>query len=1460
MDKNFDAGLRHMNAGNFKKAIPLFEKTLHSYPQDHRTLFHLALCYYKLEDYTTAAKRFIEARDAEPTHAVTIDYLALSLLKCDQTLMALEVIDDALAVGIQDASLMNRAGIIFYNLANYRLAAEYYRRAIELDDDEEVYKNNLKLAEKELAGNPQYDQAESDKLQKVADDAFAEKKYAEAADAYIRAIIFNPEKYVLYNNVGAALDSAEKYPQAALWYRRALMINNSYGFAHRNLLSTANNQKDYYLARYHALRAQDLGVDDAGFYNRCGITLAYLERFNEALTWFKKASDKDPANETYKGNVKYALDRITQPAPSYNRDAARQHFNTGDTFFNTKDYATAIQHYTKAIEVDPTYRAGYSNIGVCYSFLKQKDTALLWFYRAIGVESSYGHSWMNVGHTESGRKHYNEAIYHYKKALEYGKNGAEMYNWIGNCYYNQGQQGQSIQWYQKAIELAPDEEVYKNNLANARKYGSTENPEEAKKWNKQGDAHYDKEEYDKALQCYLKANELHPANGEYLSNIGYACNNLKQYQQGIPYVQQAITARPNAASYHNLLGDLYYGLENYKQAIVHYKDAIAQAADKHLYYANISYAAKNLKDYETAKQYGLKAIELGRDNAAFYNHVGNVLYWMDDFLTAIQYYDKAIALDGSNSTYRENKENAEKKLITLFGGSASAPRAKNPAEARRWNEKGDEYYNAENYSEAIKCYLKAIEQDATNAIYPSNIGYSYHALQDYTAGIPYMQTALKLAPANANYHNLLGNLVYGNEDYKQSIVHYLDAIKHNPDDQVFHSNISNAYKETGDYTKALEHAMKALELGRTTAAHYNTIGNLLYWQERYQESIQWYEKAVAEEPEDVYKENLQNARDAVQNPPASSGSTTGSSAPSTSSTGDDPGPVNLEEVMQELHALVGMDNIKQDIDQLMKFLRVNKMRKERGMAAMPLSLHTVFMGPPGTGKTTVARLMGKIFRALGILKKGHVVEVDRSKLVSEYIGQTAKDTNKLVDDALDGILFVDEAYTLKPPDSPKDHGQEAIDTILKRMEDDRERLVVIVAGYEAEMERFLTSNPGLKSRFNRYFNFLDYKPEELLYLFETFLSSKMYRLTEAASAKLNRYFEHLYTNRDSSFGNGRMVRNLMERVIQAQSFRIAELIDINEDTLLTVSEEDINSVIGCEFSEEPEESLEDILAELQKLVGMDNIKQDIQQLMRFLRVEQMRSQQGHSGTPISLHTVFYGPPGTGKTTVARLMGRIFKALGILKKGHVIEVDRSKLVAEYVGQTAPRTNAVIDDALDGILFIDEAYTLKPAGSGNDFGQEAIDTLLKRMEDDRDRLIVIVAGYKNEMQAFIKSNPGLESRFNRYFTFLDYNQDELLGIFKLLTKSKGFDLINEAEDQLHHYFTQCYTYRNATFGNGRLVRNVFEKVVQAQSFRIAEHTELSTGDLFTIHLQDIRRVISDCPPPVPPDDPKERKIGF
>ncbi|MCD6182540.1 MAG: tetratricopeptide repeat protein [Candidatus Cloacimonetes bacterium] len=1457
MDKNYDAGLRHMNAGKFKKAIPLFEKSLTKNPNDHDTLFNLALCLYKTEKYTAAAKLFFQARAIQPTHAVTIDFLISSLVQSEEFLRALDVIDDALVRGLEDASLMNRAGIVFYNLANYRMAAEYYQKAIILNNDEQVFKDNLKLAKDELAAEPTYDLEESKKHTAAASTAFNAKNYAESIESYKRAMLFNPNSEVTYYNIAVSNSWLDNYDLAQLWYERALVINPQYQSAFGSLAGTCLTLKDNLRALYFVQRQEALGPLDALSANRAGIAFANLQLYSQALPYFQKAATLDPADQTYQKNVTFTQERMHQAPPAYSREQARMHYKTGDTFYDQKDYVTAIQHYRKAIEVDPHFAVAYNDIAVCYSNLKKKETALVWYQRSVGADLSYAQGWMNIAHSYYSQKKWKEALLHFEKAVASGKDTASAYNMVGNCLYNDGKYRLAIPWYQRAIDKEPNTEVYQNNLNNARKY-APDTGEEAKKLNKTGDGYFENKDFSKALDCYLKANQLHPGNSEYLSNIGYCYERLKQYQPGILYVQQAIQVKPQAAHYHNLLGDLYYGLENYTQAIIHYKDAITQDGTKHLYHANIAYAAKNLEQYETARIHGLKAIELGRDSAIFYNHVANILFWLKDFQGAIALYDKAISRDPGNETFINNRKNAVEERDASGRTQFSSPTPANAAEAKRWNTKGDTFFEKKEYQQALDCYIKSNQLHPGNGEYLGNIGYCYERMDNYQPGIPYVQQAIQIKPQAAHYHNLLGDLYYGLENYAQAIIHYKDAIVKKPDNHLYLSNVSYAAKNLEDYSMAEEYGRKAIAAGHKNGGFYNHVGNVLYWLEKYAESIPFYEKAIALSPDDVYKENLQNARDAVANPPTSS--TTGSSASSTSSVGDDPGPVNVEAVMEELNALVGMENIKQDIDQLMKFLRVNKMRKERGMEAMPLSLHTVFMGPPGTGKTTVARLMGKIFRALGILKKGHVVEVDRSKLVSEYIGQTAKETNKLIDEALDGILFVDEAYTLKPEGGGKDFGQEAIDTILKRMEDERERLVVIVAGYETEMDRFLSSNPGLRSRFNRYFNFLDYKPDELLYLFNAFLKSKQYQLTEDASDKLLRYFTHLYSKRDANFGNGRMVRNLMERVIQIQSFRIAEFVNIDEKTLLTITEGDINAVIGSDFNEEPEESLDDVLAELDKLIGMNNIKDDIQQLMRFLQVEQMRSEQGHSGTPISLHTVFYGPPGTGKTTVARLMGRIFKALGILKKGHVIEVDRSKLVAEYVGQTAPRTNALIDEALDGILFIDEAYTLKPAGSGNDFGQEAIDTLLKRMEDDRDRLIVIVAGYKKEMQAFIKSNPGLESRFNRYFNFLDYNQDELLGIFKLLTRSKGFSLIEEAEERLHGYFHQCYTNRNATFGNGRLVRNIFEKVVQAQSFRIAENTDLSTGDLFTIHSDDIKRVIDESPAPEPTDKTSGRKIGF
>lgn len=258
--------------------------------------------------------------------------------------------------------------------------------------------------------------------------------------------------------------------------------------------------------------------------------------------------------------------------------------------------------------------------------------------------------------------------------------------------------------------------------------------------------------------------------------------------------------------------------------------------------------------------------------------------------------------------------------------------------------------------------------------------------------------------------------------------------------------------------------------------------------------------------------------------------------------------------------------------------------------------------------------------------------------------------------------------------------------------------------------------------------------------------------------------------------------------------------------------------------------------ELKALIGLNSVKEEISSLANFIKLNQRRVEQGLPMTNISFHCVFTGNPGTGKTTVARLLAGIFKELGVLKKGQLIETDRSGLVAEYIGQTAIKTNKIIDSALDGVLFIDEAYTLAQAGT-QDYGHEAIATLLKRMEDNRDRLVVVLAGYGEEMKMFIDSNPCLKSRFNRYINFPDYSAEELMAIFKLYLKKQQYELSSEALNFTKSYLSKVVSEKQIDFGNARFVRNLFEKTIEQQANRLADVTEFDKRILKVIEKEDI-----------------------
>ncbi|MEO5675030.1 MAG: AAA family ATPase [Chitinophagales bacterium] len=534
----------------------------------------------------------------------------------------------------------------------------------------------------------------------------------------------------------------------------------------------------------------------------------------------------------------------------------------------------------------------------------------------------------------------------------------------------------------------------------------------------------------------------------------------------------------------------------------------------------------------------------------------------------------------------------------------------------------------------------------------------------------------------------------------------------------------------------------------------------------------------------------------------------------------------LTQVVEKLDALIGLSSIKAKIHDYLRYLDFQKLRTEKGIAQTEkINLHAVFTGNPGTGKTTVARLLSNVYAKMGLLSKGHLVEVDRADLVAEYIGQTAPKTKEVINRARGGVLFIDEAYSLaRKSDDSKDFGREVIEILMKEMSDGPGDLAVIVAGYPNEMQTFLESNPGLKSRFNQYFEFPDYLPQELDAIAIYAANDRSLNFAPDSKDYLYQKLVEAYRNRDRSFGNARLVNGWIDEAKMNMGLRVMQHEDPNslsKEKFSTLESDDFRKIFASKEKMLPdipvdEFLLKDALGELNALVGMNNIKAEINEMVKLVRF--YREEGKDVLSRFSLHSVFMGNPGTGKTTVARLLSRIYKALGLLERGHIVEVDRQGLVAGYVGQTAIKTAEVIDRARGGVLFIDEAYSLS-SGSTNDFGNEAIETLLKRMEDARGQFVVIAAGYTDNMRHFLESNPGLKSRFDKQFMFEDYTPEELyqIGLTQLQKENLSFD--PEAGEHVKKYLQFIYNTRSKYFGNGREVRKLIEESIKNRDLRLA-----------------------------------------
>ena len=535
----------------------------------------------------------------------------------------------------------------------------------------------------------------------------------------------------------------------------------------------------------------------------------------------------------------------------------------------------------------------------------------------------------------------------------------------------------------------------------------------------------------------------------------------------------------------------------------------------------------------------------------------------------------------------------------------------------------------------------------------------------------------------------------------------------------------------------------------------------------------------------------------------------------------------VEDILAMLNELIGMEVVKKSVADLCQSILNNQKRKAMGLIAENPKIHLVLTGNPGTGKTTVARILGKLFHTMQLLPSDKVIETAGLDMTAGYVGQTKDKVNELCDKAMGGVLFIDEAYYLAGQDgAANSFGSEAVGTLLKRMEDDRGKFVVIAAGYQNEMQDFLRMNPGLDSRFEHKIHIEDYSADELFQILLLQMKKAQFVFNNSDNAKdvARKAVETLCKNKQKDFSNARAIRNLFETIKLRMDSRISTLPpeSLTKESLTTICATDIP------YDENKKTTEKEDFAELNELIGMEKVKKAIAELYNTIKINLELEKIGQNPKKPEIHIALTGNPGTGKTTLARILGKLFASIGLLSSDKVIECDRSKIVAKYVGHTAQNMQRLCEDATGGILFIDEVYTL----AKDDFGHEATDTLMKRMEDDRGKFVVVVAGYENKMNEWMSTNQGLSSRFTHHIHIDDYNVGELYELFCLYAKKEQLTLTKEASDIAEQFIQQIWQNRSTDFANGRTIRKFFDAVVRKKNSRvIALQGKERTKDILT-----------------------------